>query len=287
MTTATPHLGDGESPLRPKESHSEEQSLPRRATLRTIPRLQGGYRRDAPAAVATVARLRREAGRDPHGSPSSWGLDHLATLTALRDQQREEQEEGRAAPRYLSARERAREEEREEREDRAVHLAVTLWALHQQALRDESMHKPGWPLGRAVRRLAHGKTGTTDHDRDGNVEGNSDTTARSDEAVEEVRPTIRKRFVRIGVSADIETLSSRLREIVLLLRTSRIPLDYGQLAEQLYLWQDDNHQANVRRAWGREFHRSYRKDAEPEAGEDSPTPPAGSQQNITTDDADD
>jgi CRISPR system Cascade subunit CasB len=78
-------------------------------------------------------------------------------------------------------------------------------------------------------------------------------------AVEDASPTVHKRFIRIGAADDIETLGVRLREMVLLLRAARIPLDYGRLADQLCRWQDVYKQEDVRRSWGREFHQVHPK----------------------------
>ncbi|MCP9985829.1 type I-E CRISPR-associated protein Cse2/CasB [Streptomyces sudanensis] len=232
-------------------------SLPRAAVSRSVGRLQAGYRRNAPWAVAAVARLRREAGRDPHASPTAWGLDHLEALGELREERRTAEREehggsGAASVHFLSA-DRLRQEERERREDTAVHIAVTLWALHQQSLRDEPMHLAGWPLGRAVRRLAHERTGVHGH---GAADDGSGTTPAT-ERVEDAGETVRRRFVRIGASSDTDTLAARLREMVLLLRSARIPLDYALLADQILLWQDENRRDEVRRTWGRDFHRRY------------------------------
>ncbi|WP_052269683.1 type I-E CRISPR-associated protein Cse2/CasB [Streptomyces sp. MUSC 125] len=232
-------------------------SLPREAVSRTIDRLQAGYRQDVPWAVAAVARLRREAGRDAHASPTAWGLDHLEILSGLREErrvtEREERDGGSAAPAYFSSAAHVRQEEREQREDTAVHTAVTLWALHQQSLRDEPMHLNGWSLGRAVRRLAHGRTGVRDSGAAVDGTGAEPTAER----VEDASETVRRRFVRIGAASDTDVLATRLREMVLLLRSARIPLDYALLADQLLLWQDENRRDDVRRIWGRDFHRRH------------------------------
>ncbi|MFJ5678278.1 type I-E CRISPR-associated protein Cse2/CasB [Streptomyces sp. NPDC093097] len=275
MTTTTKRPNDNKAVRDDDVDEPFRNSLVRKAALRTITRLQGGYRKDNPAAVAAVARLRREAGREAHASPTSWGLADLEALTELRE---EEWREGSGPSRYLSSKARRWHELREEREDRAVHLAVTLWALHQQSLRDEPMHVPDWPLGRGVRRLAHGKTGTQDpkpqsgEHADGEPSDASSGEGRKAEPVEDVSPTVRKRFVRIGTSADFDTLGRRLREMVLLLRNAHIPLDYGLLAEQLYRWQDEATQSDVRRSWGRDFHRLYGR-ATPDDEQDTSTAP--------------
>ncbi len=139
------------------------------------------------------------------------------------------------------------------------------------------MHQTGWYLGRSVRRLAHGRTGAQDprqggasdageggsEDRSPGASGPGESGSegggsRSErQPVEDVNEAIRKRFVRLGTSTDFDVLSGRLRQIVLLLRTARIPLDYGYLAGQLWLWQNEPLQDGVRRAWGREFHLTY------------------------------
>ncbi|MBQ1121907.1 MULTISPECIES: type I-E CRISPR-associated protein Cse2/CasB [Streptomyces] len=254
MTTSTNQTFSTPAP----DAIDRSVDLVQSATRRTVGRLQGGYRQDVASAVAAVARLRREAGRDPHASPTAWGLDDLEDLSFLRNAEQETEQDRRgdqAAPQHFSARARQKEEERQAREERAVHLAVTLWALHQQSIRDTPMHQTNWPLGRAVRRLAHGMTGTHDQLEPADTGKASSESGRP--PVEDASETIRKRFVRIGTSTDFDTLSWRLRQMVLLLRTARIPLDYGYLAGQLLLWQSDPLQDGVRRAWGREFHLAY------------------------------
>ncbi|MEU6173636.1 type I-E CRISPR-associated protein Cse2/CasB [Streptantibioticus parmotrematis] len=279
MTTPeeTTHDESAEWSVAPRSATNRRHrsSIVQQAALRTINRLQGGYRQEEPAAVGAVARLRREAGRDVYASPTSWQLDHLQTLAELRDERRREEredEEGRITEqRHFTPWARARDERRAEAEDKAVHLAVTLWALHQQSVRDESMHEPGWPLGRSVRALAQRRAddkapAATEGDEAPATTGGN--TSRKPAPVEEVSDTVRKRFVRIGVSTDFDVLSRRLRDVVLLLRTARIPLDYGRLADELHRWQDDAQQDAVRGAWGRSFYQTFTRtvpeDAEPE-----------------------
>ncbi|MFF9315977.1 type I-E CRISPR-associated protein Cse2/CasB [Streptomyces sp. NPDC014748] len=271
-----------------RTSTDPNRPLPGIAVSRVIGRLQSGYRRDVPWAVASVARLRREAGREAHVSPTAWGLEHLETLAELREERREIEREadlGRGAqPAYLTSTSYVRREEQERREDTAVHLAVTLWALHQQSLRDESMHRPGWPLGRAVRRLAHkGSGGREDRRPEGGTAASDGGPAPDGAAeqgagpVEEADESVRLRFVRVGSASDTEVLATRLRELVLLLRSAQIPLDYALLADQLLRWQDENLREDVRRAWGRDFHRRYRAtrhdDGRSAAAAGSPEPP--------------
>ncbi|MBT2384070.1 type I-E CRISPR-associated protein Cse2/CasB [Streptomyces sp. ISL-11] len=215
------------------------------------------YRKDDPAAVATLARLRRGVGQHPYDSPGTWGIDGLEELARLREREQWLASSGtkgsEAPPKFFSAEQRRRDERRMDSEEGAVHLAVTLWALHQQSIGDANMHDFEWPLGRAVRRLAEGKAGT------GNAgaaeeQGSRKTAAHPDDGLSEA---LRKRFVCIGTANSFDSLSIRLREMVLLLRTARIPLDYGRLAGQLCSWQDERRRSEVRRAWGREFHLAF------------------------------
>jgi CRISPR system Cascade subunit CasB len=113
------------------------------------------------------------------------------------------------------------------RAEEAVHLAVTLWALHQQTHRCTAMHEQrGHQLGSAVRQLR----GT------------------------HVEQPLRKRLVRAGTATSFDVLARQLRQIVVLLRGASQPLDYGVLADQLHLWQRCGGPDHVRRAWGSSFH---------------------------------
>ncbi|GAA1160187.1 hypothetical protein GCM10009654_15530 [Streptomyces hebeiensis] len=258
MTTNSPSQDDSLSarPF-PSADRRPSPSVPHRATVRCVTRLQGRYRRDNPAAAAALARLRRGVGRPAHDSPDSWGIDGLEDLAEVRQQLAAELA-AQETRKFFSADERHKSERRERAEEEAVHLAVTLWALHQQSVRDADMHVSDWGLGRSARHLAHGRTGMAGPATGDGVtaDGSQDkrSAIRTDDDLSE---TLRKRFVRIGTSNSFDALAVRLREMVLLLRTARIPLDYGRLAHQLYAWQNENLRAEVRRTWGREFHLSY------------------------------
>lgn len=208
---------------------------------RCIRRLQKGYRDDRPSAVSTLARLRRGAGRPAHDVQDLWGLtgtEELAgVLAELPDDERRRFDHDLA--------------------EEALHLAVTLWALHQQSHREADMHVAGRGLGRAVRLLmspAAGQAGAGPVSDDGG------------KRVEpELNEPLRRRFVRVGTASSIDSLAQRLREIVLLLRRDGIALDYGLLADQLYRWQLPAFTAEIRREWGRDFHLAGATRAQPQA----------------------
>ncbi|MFH8409594.1 type I-E CRISPR-associated protein Cse2/CasB [Streptomyces sp. NPDC018019] len=249
------------------------------ATARCIGRLQHLYRQDVPVAVAILARLRRAAGRTVHETPDIWGIDGLEDLARVWEKRREangaDPAGSEAPPELLSQHARHQREGSTRAEEDAVHVAVTLWALHQQSVRDAAMYEPGWSLGRAVRALARGG-GDAGPAADGEPEPDRQQARSAPRLDDELNETLRKRFVRIGTSTSFDMLAVRLREVVLLLRTARIPLDYARLADQLCRWQNEDLRASVRRTWGRELYLSYSRQARPGGeGEDSAedTPP--------------
>lgn len=165
-----------------------------------------------PAAVAALARLRRGVGKPPGAV-----LDILEfTLSPeLRPPTGAE---------VASA------------QEQAVHVAMTLFAVHQQS-RGERMHHRGRGLGTALRSL-----------HPGDQRSLPDPLAR--------------RFRMLGTADSFEELAHHLRGAVQLLRAGGEPLDYGLLADQLESWQVFGPD-RVQLAWGREFYRT-RRSAAPE-----------------------
>ncbi|MFI5525204.1 type I-E CRISPR-associated protein Cse2/CasB [Streptomyces platensis] len=201
-------------------------------TAAIITPLQRDYLDDRPAAVAALARLRRGAGKQFSQTPDLWGMVDTAALY----------EEPADGGRPL------REQELTRAED-AVHITLTLWALHQQS-RPSRMHQPGAEgrprgLGAAVRQLM---------------------------PADEIAEPVRKRFVRLGTAPSLRELAERLRGLVLLLRQEDISLDYARLAAELYTWQQPGGRDDVRRAWGRSFQAYRPQDDTAPADNDDQTP---------------
>ncbi|WP_340561927.1 type I-E CRISPR-associated protein Cse2/CasB [Streptomyces sp. GSL17-111] len=201
-------------------------------TGRRVSALQRGYLADEPKAVAAVARLRRGAGRAAGDVPDLWDLVDTGPLHDTDD-----------GARPLRESELARAEG-------AVHVALTLWAVHQQS-RSTGMHRRDTRearrgLGAAIRStMQHG----------------------------EIDEPLRKRLVRAGTAPDLTSLAQRLRDIVTLLRTHGAELDYALLAGQLYAWQWHGGPATVRAEWGRSFH-AWRGDPTPDGQRPADTPDA-------------
>jgi CRISPR system Cascade subunit CasB len=224
----------------PRPSGTRRYDLVGAAADRCIRRLQRGYRDDRPSAVAAVARLRRGAGRRAHDVQDLWGLvgtEELALVTA----------EAEDKPRRPLDQEWAEE---------ALHLAITLWALHQQSHHETDTHVAGYGLGRSVRVLMTPSVTRTGDEQQQTAAPRAaqGTEQKSAVAEPDIDEAIRRRFVRVGTATSLDVLAQRLREIVLLLRKDAIPLDYALLADQLYRWQQPLAQAEVRRTWGRDFH---------------------------------
>ena len=121
------------------------------------------------------------------------------------------------------------------REEWAIYLALTLFALHQQGKNPNTspMHQQGQVLGKAMGQLIQ----------------TPDDESR-----------VRRRFNVLATSADIQEMSTHLRSVIQLLRGESIPLDYGMLAKDIFLYQFPEYAPNVRLAWGRDFY--YRKPKE-------------------------
>lgn len=158
--------------------------------------------------TAILARLRRAVGKPPGWDPDLWEL----TLSDV---------PGRVVS------------DAPTNQERAVHTALTLYAVHQQS-RPEPMHVRGHGLGRAVRSLA------------------SATQAES---------AVRRRFDAAATATTFEEAVHHLRGLITQLRAHRVPLDYGQLADDLHQLQDPRRADAVRLRWGRQYYRIDRDSA--------------------------
>lgn len=164
--------------------------------------------RGTSGTTAVLARLRRAVGKPPGWDPELWELT-LADVP------------GRIGSDAPTA------------QERAVHTAITLYAVHQQS-RPETMHVRGYGLGRSVRLLA--------------------SAAQAESAV-------RRRFDAAATATSVDEVVHHLRGLVTQLRSHRVPLDYGQLADDLLQLQDPRKVDAVRLRWGRQYYRIDRDGA--------------------------
>jgi CRISPR system Cascade subunit CasB len=115
----------------------------------------------------------------------------------------------------------------------AVHAALTLYAVHQQS-QQVGMHCIGeaYGLGASVRQMVW-----KEKDRYKNLEEGQ----------------LPRRFAAMVTSETMEEMLHYARQIVQLLRSSGIPLDYGLLARDLFEIQNPYRSDFVRLTWGRGY----------------------------------
>lgn len=163
---------------------------------------------------ALMAKLRRGVGKSPGSMPEIWETVFEDLPDGLMGYGKEPS-----------------------RSEWAIHIALTLFALHQQGKNykevSQMMHKSGESLGTAMQKLI-----------------------KSDED----RKRIKRRFDSVTTSQSVSEISYHLRNLVQMLRAENIALDYGLLAKDIYLFQFDNARDNVRLQWGRDFYRISRSD---------------------------
>ncbi|HIV58285.1 MAG TPA: type I-E CRISPR-associated protein Cse2/CasB [Candidatus Stackebrandtia faecavium] len=121
--------------------------------------------------------------------------------------------------------------------ERAVHAAMTLYAVHQQSLYE--------PM----------------HDNGGNRPGAAFALLRSEGMSEQA---VRRRFDSLLMAGNFAELSQHLRTLVRLLRDSSISMDYGRLTRDLYEWQFDFAATGVRIQWSRDFENTLFQNADDE-----------------------
>lgn len=114
----------------------------------------------------------------------------------------------------------------------AIYTALTLFALHQQG-HSESVNLQGKDnsLGCSARKLVH-----------------------SDEEEERIR----LKLSMAAQSDDMEELAYRLKTLVRLLSAKDIPLDYVDLAKDLFLFQSEKYVDRIRLKWGQDFYRKIK-----------------------------
>lgn len=168
-----------------------------------VRRLQEGVLRRESTSMAMVARLRHAVGKPTGSVADIWPVtvdDALAGPHAGDDPTPAEN---------------------------AVHVALTLYAVHQQSV-PTRMHQRGQGFGRALRALRPAET---------------------------VTDPVRRRFQAVGTADSLGELAFHARGLVQLLRAHRLSQDYALLADQLVAWQRGD-EVRVRLQWARDFYRT-------------------------------
>lgn len=196
-----------------------------RAVAKQATRLQEAYLNDEAWAVAALAKLRRGVGREPGE------IVELLTWTSP----------GISVDDYRS--------DIVSEEERAAHIALTLFAMHQQSHRERRMHRNRTTFGDAARRL------------------------RIDLG-ERGQAGVLRRFNAIGTATDHRELVRHARGLIQQFRSAEIGLDYGIFAEDLRKLADPRTATAVRNRWGRHFNRPGKSTANPDVSASRPADPA-------------
>ncbi|MEU6857790.1 type I-E CRISPR-associated protein Cse2/CasB [Glycomyces sp. NPDC046736] len=195
--------------------------------------LQARYLKQRPDAIATLAQLRHAVNAEPGttGLEAAWLPDALLELDHRRY---DDETHPRATP-----------------SERALHTAVTFFALHQQSQRDQRMHTPGTSFANAVQWLA---------------------TVNAD-------GTVYKRFSSVSSASSYDEITYHARHLVKQLRAAKIGFDYGLFADDLLTFQRQGPLSNgltgpdhVRSLWGREYWRAALPKAKMPAPPDDSAP---------------
>lgn len=221
-TTTNAATGASEHALREQPLGAVGALVARRAAMLQETRARS-------ATVASLAHLRANVGREPGADPRVWSL----TVDGVPGEARGDEPS---------------------REERAVHAALTLYAVHQQS-RPTGMHHPGVGLGRAVARLDRLRGG-----------GDGEHTS-----------PVRRRFDAVVTADSLGEAVQHLRGLITQLRSEGIDLDYGMLADDLDELQRPGGADAVRRRWARQFHH-LSPDAGTDAAPIAPTDPTTEEQ---------
>lgn len=157
---------------------------------------------------AALAVLRRAIGSEPGADAAVWAY----TLAGLPQQYVGRTDEPSPA-------------------ERAVHTAITLYAIHQQS-KTKPMHQSGSSLGWAMCRLGG---------------------ARSVAAQPDASRAVKRRFDALMTAVTFSEMAYHARGLIGQLRTAEIPLDYGTFAEDLKQLQNVRTADGVRLRWGRDY----------------------------------
>lgn len=178
---------------------------------------------DDSGARAALAILRRGLGKEPDALPEIWAI----TMTRNSDDSQlpgaERDEARHGGP---------------TRAERAVHTALTFYALHRQG-QSHSMHK-----GNAKK-------------EDGTYFSDSSFGAAMGQLRRNAAqaPGVIRRFNAVITAADLTEFARHAQGIVRMMRAAvvPIPMDYGVFVRDLFWYQSPEKRSNVVMRWGRQF----------------------------------
>lgn len=184
----------------------------------TITRLQDQYVKDYASARAQLARLRRAVSKSPGSQPDVWEITTNCIPLELIDEHDDVASPG----------------------EWAAHLALTLYAVHQQSSKNPMHRKTNKSEGEY-----HGL---------GNAVNELVRINRANQKGEELEyGEMPHRFAALVTADTIGEVAHYARQLIQQLRAVEVPLDYGRLVGQLYDYQYPFATDQVRLSWAREY----------------------------------
>jgi CRISPR system Cascade subunit CasB len=172
--------------------------------------------------AARLARLRRAIGKEPGSVPDIWEL--------TMDLPEELTEGNRYEPMSPTAAENA------------VHLAMTLYALHAQGNKAHAHVKDSRSIGGAAAIL---KALNPDGEKG-----------------------IKRRFDALATAKSYDEISAHARGIIQLLKAIEVSMDYARFAKDLFFLQSPGTADGVKRGWGRDFYSTIKSKGEENENEE-------------------
>ncbi len=204
-TDATPQVESTPSEQPPKPVHVRPLGRCGALAGNRIERLWAGQEKSSIRGV--LAHLRRSVYAEPGSVPEIWDW----TISGVSPEARTD---------------------KATREEHAVHLALCLYAVHQQS-RPEPMDSRAKPFGAAVRQLADAERGDS----------------------LPLETPVYRRFIEAATSTTFEETATQLRGIISQLRAAKIPCDHAALADDFFGLQFPDRRVTVLRKWARDFDR--------------------------------
>jgi len=158
-----------------------------------------------PWQTASLAKLRHGAGKPPGTTPEIWELTLSELPLELASYM------GSPSP-----------------SEWAIHLALTLFAIHQQG-KSETVFARDVSFGSAVSQLI--------------------TPGRKNES------GVKSRFDAVLTSRGVLEFAHHARGLVQLMRAGDVRMDYARFARDVYYYQLDDSQDRVRLRWGEDYYR--------------------------------
>jgi CRISPR system Cascade subunit CasB len=192
--------------------------------------------------AARLARLRRAIGKEAGSVPDIWEL-----TMDLPDELSAGSYSGPTAPTAA---------------ENAVHLALTLYALHAQGESNDSKGNADSAQESAGVQQGSARAHT---ENDVSIGG---AAAHLKAADPDGEKGIKRRFDALATAKSYNEIATHARGMVQLFKAKKVGMDYARFAKDLYLLQFPNSAEGVKRGWGRDFYSTIKSKGEEDENEE-------------------